>query len=249
MVDFINEVEEELRKDDYNNLLKKYGPLIAAIIAAIVIGTGYLEWREYSEDRAARATSASYTDAARLAGQGEVDKAVSQFTELASVAPQGYAGLSLMRAAIIELERGNRAQAVSLYDQAADKFEAPRHKQLAQLKAAYILAGDGAYQDVVGRVGPLTETGAPYEFLARELLGFAAAETGDAQQAREQFGYLNTVPGVPATIKERAKQSLTLMQDPAPTNTMASPDPVLASPDTMPDTDAQDIDEEETPNE
>ena len=39
MVDFINEVEEELRKDDYNRLLKKYGPLIGAVLSLIVAGT------------------------------------------------------------------------------------------------------------------------------------------------------------------------------------------------------------------
>ncbi len=211
MVDFINEVEEELRKDDYNKLLKRYGPYIAAGIAVIVAGTAFLEWREYSQDKAARATSASYVQAAELAAQGETDKAVVEFQQLAEIAPQGYAGLSLMRAAIAKQESGDRAAAVSLYDQAAGKFEAPRHKQLAQLKAAYILAGDGAYGDVMSRVGPLAEKDAPYEYLARELMGFAALQSGDESTAREQFAYLQNIPGVPESIKERATQSLSLM--------------------------------------
>jgi len=56
-----------------------------------------------------------------------------------------------------------------LLDQAATTFETQRHKQLAQIKAAYILANDGAYSDVINRIGPLMEKDAPYEFLAREL--------------------------------------------------------------------------------
>ena len=31
--------------------------------------------------------------------------------------------------------------------------------------------------------------------------------------AREQFGYLEFIPGVPASIRSRAKQNLSLMKD------------------------------------
>ena len=256
MVDFINEVEEELRKDDYNKLLKRYGPLIAAVIAAIVLGTAFLEWREYDADRQARATSASYTEAGRLASAGEADKAVAQYIALAEAAPQGYAGLSLMRAAVTKQESGDRANAVTLYDRAAEKFDAPRHKQLAQLKAAYILAGDGAYQDVMSRAEPLAAEGAPYEFLARELMGFAAQKAGNDAIAREQFGYLVNIPGVPATVKQRAEQSLSLMgaaktltsqTGPQEGNDIQAPEPITPE-DSAPD--SQELDSQEgAPNE
>ena len=58
---------------------------------------------------------------------------------------------------------------------------------------------------------PLAETEAPYEFLARELLGYAHAESGDQVSAREQFAYLTSIPGVPATVKQRAEQSMALI--------------------------------------
>ena len=212
MVDFINEVEEELRKDEYNRLLKRYGPLLVALIVAIVAGTGFLEYRKYAKDKAARATSASYVAASNKATEGEPEIALKEFLEIADKAPAGYAGLSLVRAATLKLETGDRAEAVRLLDQAAVTFEAPRHIQLAQIKAAYILAGDGAYSDVLSRTATLSAKDAPYEFLARELSGFAALQSGDEAKAREQYGYLESIPGVPATIKERAKQALSLMR-------------------------------------
>ncbi|MEP1229450.1 MAG: tetratricopeptide repeat protein [Litorimonas sp.] len=211
MVDFINEVEEELRKDDYNVLLKKYGPLIAGVIVLIVAGTGFLEWRKSADDRSARATSASFTQALKTAEDGDKATAVAQFIELSTVAPEGYAGLSLMQAAAIKLETGERGEAVRLFDEAAQVFTRPRHAHLARLKAAYILAGNGAYEDVQARLGPLIAKDAPYEFLARELLGFSAQQLGDEAGAREEFGYLETIPGVPPSIKERARQALSLM--------------------------------------
>ena len=224
MVDFINEVEEELRKDEYNRLLKRYGPLLIALIVAIVAGTGFLEYRKYAKDKAARATSASYVAASNKAIEGEPEIALKEFLEIADKAPAGYAGLSLVRAATLKLETGDRGEAVRLLDQAAVTFETPRHIQLAQIKAAYILAGDGAYSDVLSRTVTLSAKDAPYEYLARELSGFAALQSGDEAKAREQYGYLESIPGVPATIKERAKQALSLMRTSATLKAKAAPE-------------------------
>jgi hypothetical protein len=225
VVDFINEVEEELRKDEYNRLLRRYGPFIVAVIVAIVAVAGFLEFQKYSKDKAARATSASYVAASDAAVAGNADQAIAGFMEIADKAPPGYAGLSLMRAASLKLEAGDSAESIRLLDQAASTFETQRHAQLAKIKAAYILANEGAYSDVINRVGPLMEKDAPYEFLARELMGFAALKSGDDALAREQFGYLESIPGVPAPIKERAKQNLSLMRTAAGAAAVKAPEP------------------------
>jgi len=230
VVDFINEVEEELRKDEYNRLLKKFGPLLVAIVALIIGGTAYMEWQKSSEDKAARATSYAYVQAGKLASDGNNDQAIKEFLAISEKAPSGYAGLSLMRAAAISMREGERAEAVSFFDRAAQTFEKPRHKQLAQIKAAYILAGDGRYDDVRSRLGTLAQADQPYEFLARELLGFAAMQNGDMSAAREQFSYLSTIPGVTDTIASRAAQYLSLMEVDAAANAPAPVDTTDAAP-------------------
>lgn len=227
MVDFINEVEEELRKDEYNRLLRRYGPYIVAIIVAIVAATGFLEYQKYTQDQSARATSASYVDASDKAAAGDVEQSITEFMAIAEKAPAGYAGLSLVRAATLKLESGDSTEAVRLLDRAASTFETRRHAQLAQIKAAYILANEGAYSDVINRIGPLMEKDAPYEFLARELMGFAALKSGDETLAREQFGYLESIPGVPAPIKERAKQNLSLMRTASAAAAIQAPEPAM----------------------
>ncbi|MEP3655043.1 MAG: tetratricopeptide repeat protein [Litorimonas sp.] len=223
MVDFINEVEEELRKDDYNRLLKKYGPIIGVVLFLIVAGTGFIEYRKYADDKKAQAVSAVYTAADKQLDEGRTDEAVAAFADLGETGPEGYAGLSLMRAAAIRQNQGDVLGAVRYFDQAAEKFSTARHKQLAQLKAAYLLADQGAYSDVIGRTTTLAETEAPYEFLARELLGFAYAESGDESSAREQFAYLTSIPGVPASVKQRAEQSMALM---GTKKALAAPQPI-----------------------
>lgn len=227
MVDFINEVEEELRKDDYNRLLKKFGPAIGVVLFLIVAGAAFLEWREYSEGKTAQRVAAIYTAADTALEEGNLDDAVTQFVALGETGPEGYAGLSFMRAAAIRQGQDDIISAVRLFDQAAAKFDAPRHKQLAQLKAAYLLADHGAYSDVIARLDGLTEQDAPYEYLARELLGYAQQQSGNASAAREQFAFLTTIPGVPASVKERASQSMALMTANSAIN---APQPILPDP-------------------
>lgn len=221
MVDFINEVEEELRKDDYNRLLKKYGPLIGGILFLVVAGTAFLEWQEYAQDKAAQKIAAVYTAADKSLEDGNTDQAAAEFIALSETAPEGYAGLSLMRAAAIRQQEGDLTGAIVNFDQAAAKFSSSRHKQLAQLKAAYLLADQGAYSDVIARLGPLVEEDEPYVHLARELLGFAYQESGDLPSARQHFSYLTSIPGVPATVKQRAEQSMALMNAQASINAPA----------------------------
>jgi len=211
VVDFINEVEEELRKDDYNRLLKKYGPFIGVLLFLIVAGTAFLQWRGHANDKAARATAAIYTSADDELEAGSLDQAVEEFAVLGQTGPDGYAGLAFSRAAAIENDKGNPIGAVAYFDQSETIFDKARHKQLSELKAAYLLADQGAYSDVIARLDSLIVADSPYEYLARELLGYAHENSGNLSGAREQYAFLTSIPGVPETIKLRAEQSLLLM--------------------------------------
>lgn len=224
MVDFISEVEEELRKDDYNKFLRKYGPFIIGLLIALVLAVAYVEWRDYSTDRTARSASLSYLEADQLLQEERYDEARLAFLALADVAPDGYAGLSLMRAAIIAGDQGNDAEAIRLYDAASARFDLDRHSQLAQLKAAYIVANQGNWVDVEQRVSGLTATDAPYEYLARELLATALLNQGDVEAARAELAYLDTVPGVPQTISRRAQQALVLLNGSNRTDALPVPE-------------------------
>ena len=212
MVDFITEVQDELRKDDYNTWLRRFGPYLIGLVVAVLVIAGYLEWRKATDGAEARATSVQYTNAGRLAADGDVDGAVQAFASLADTAPDGYAGLALMRAAALETDRGNRSEAVRYLDAASGRFPLPRHADLASLKAAYALVADGRFADARARLAPIMAEGAPYEFLARELNAHAALASGDAEAARRDFTYLATIPGVTEGVQRRAEQSLGLLR-------------------------------------
>jgi len=211
LVDFINEVEEELRKDKYNQLLRKFGPYIVAVIIIVVAATGFYEYRNYKTAQTAKAASAAYESAGKIEKTGDIQGAIVKFTALAEIAPDGYAGLSLTRAAGLKVQLGDMNGAVVLFDRAVGKFNKPIHKDLAGLKAAYILLDLGRYDDVLVRAGTLAVDGAPYQDLAKELLAHAALQSGDMDTARTGFTYLSNAPGVASGVQSRAAQALALI--------------------------------------
>ena len=210
MVDFINEVEEELRKDQYNVLLRKWGPLIAAVAIGIVAVAGVYEYIKTSDARAAKNASISYVAASNTLESGDTAEALRQFKAIAGKAKPGYAGLALSQAAGIELENGRLDAAAALFDQASNAFETELHKQLAQYKAALILSGQGRHDDVLQRVEPLIAPGNPFSDLARELRGFTHFSSDDLKSARSDFLFLSTSPGTSEGIRMRAEQMLAL---------------------------------------
>ena len=224
MVDFINEVEEELRKDKYNQLLRKFGPYIVGAIIIIVAGTGFVEYRKYSKEKIAKAASASYMSASMLEQEGKLDEATNKFIALSELAPNGYAGLSLSRAAGIQLRLGEYNKAIALLDKASEHFETPLHKDLAQLKVLYILMDQGRYDDVIARAGNLMYDEGPYRDLAREIAAQASLQAGDEKLARKEFTYLANTPGVQRGVKARAGQALALLKAKTPEITDAKSD-------------------------
>ena len=229
MVDFISEVQEELRKDDYNRWLRRYGPYLVGLVVAVLAITAWLEWSEAREAASAREVSLAYTTASELA---ETDPAAAQaaFRELADRAPEGYAGLALMRAAALAVEAGEADTAVRDLDRAGATFALPRHAHLARLKAAYILAAEGRDAEAEARLASLAEKGAPYEFLARELGAYAALSQGDTARAREGFNYLATIPGVTPGVAARSEQTLSLLRAGETVEMPADPTSALPAP-------------------
>jgi len=207
------------------------------LIIAVVLVAAYFEFSKSRDSRTARSVSAAYVEAGEKASKGDIDEAVRHFVAIADKSPSGYSGLSYMQAASLKLDQNQPLERA---------FEKPRHADLAQLKAAYVLTGQGRYDDAALRLAPLAEKDAPYEYLSRELLALALKETGDIDGAKKEYSYLENIPGVPASIQERAKQAMTLIRVAEDTAAPVETKTELA---TTPDTDISPETGEETESE
>lgn len=204
MVDVFEEVEEQLRSERYKKLALTALPWIIAVSVAALLATvaywGYAEWR----DRGAAEASLRYGAALEAAAGGDFDKAYPMFGEVAGDSPKVYRAMALMQQAAIRLEQGRPAEAVKLYDAAAEQADEPLLGDMARLKSAFAVLDTAPYAELEKRLTPLTEEKRPYRLQAREALAFAKLLAGKTAEARGDFSLLIVSPDASKTMQDRA---------------------------------------------
>ena len=91
MSDIFREIEEEVRRERYAQLWKKYSDYVIAAIALVILAAaGFQLWRYY-EHKAQLKASQEYTAAQSLLEANRAEQAATAFAKLADSAPGGYA--------------------------------------------------------------------------------------------------------------------------------------------------------------
>jgi hypothetical protein len=183
VVDIFDEVEEELRAERAQQLLKRYGGLIVAAVVAIVgAAAGWQAWRWY-EARQDQVAALEYLSAmnvadATAAGSSDASRSASiaGFAALAARAPQGYATLALLREAALKADAGDLAGAAALWDRVAgDPSVDPLLRDLGSLLWAQHELDTGDPSMLEARLKALTSPDNPWRALAQEQLALLQA--------------------------------------------------------------------------
>ncbi|TKT81092.1 tetratricopeptide repeat protein [Aquamicrobium sp. LC103] len=202
---FIREVNQELRQDQAKALWRRYGPIaIAAAVLIILLTCAYVGFRYWNEVRANRSGDA-YTQALALASDGKTDEALAALKELEQSGYGAYPVLARMRSATLAAQSGDAAGAVSTFDAVAADGSVPMSiRDMARLRAAFLLVDHGSYADVSSRVETLTADTNPLRHSAREALGLAAWKEGRATDALALFDQITDDQTAPANTRQRA---------------------------------------------
>jgi hypothetical protein len=211
MADIFEEVEEGLRRDRYVTLFRKYGPVGAAVVAAVILGVAGREVWTAMQERASTRSSDAFAAAEAAFEAGDLDAAMTQFAALAEQGSGAYPVLAKMQEAASAVAAGSDEEAAQLYEDAAARTRDPLLGHLASLKAAYLVADRLDIATLEARLAPLMEPNAPYEVMARELLGSAALAAGDYAKAREAYTYLTVSLAAPGGVQRRAAEALAVI--------------------------------------
>jgi len=209
VADIFQEVNEEVRRDRAVELWKKYGTYVAGAALAIVLATaGWVGWKEY-QVRQQRADGARFAAALELVRQGQTEEGSAALDRLAAEAGAGYRTLARFQLAAARAAAGDKAGAVSAYDEIiADGGADPALRDLATLLAALIEI-DSAPADVVERrLAGLADGFGPWRPFARELQAAAMLGAGDREGARKVFAELTDDATAPAGVRARAAEML-----------------------------------------
>lgn len=219
MVDVFEEVEEEIRNDEYNKMLRKWGPLaLGAALIVIVLAAAYQIWS--SMDASAKQVSADQFMSAQTEYEaGNLALAGAGFETLAATQSAGYETLALLQRAAIALDEGDNEAAGGYFDRAAASASDPVISDMAKLKAVWARWEVLSFSDVEIRLSALTDNGAPYRYLARETIAAAALRAGNYEQARRAYQGLTIQTldyDIPQYVVARANEALAILEQVAP---------------------------------
>lgn len=203
MPDIVDEINEDLRREQARKVWEKYGSWIIALALVIVLGVG--GWRAYDYWRARQAAQmgARFETAVALADEGKHAEAEAAFAGIVRDAPGGYDILARLRVAE-EKAALDRAEGVKAFDAiAADTTLSRLHRDLAATRAALLLVDTAPYDEMVERMRPLTEEGRPFRHTARELLAFSAWRVKNETAARQWIDTILSDAGSPAGLRTR----------------------------------------------
>ena len=210
---FIREVNEELRSEQVRAVWRRFGPILIGGAVAVVIGTAGFVGYEYWRESKAAVSGDQFLAALDLAGENKTDEALNALKTLETEGAGSYPLLAQLRSATLLEQKKDMAGAVSAFDAVAADSKAPvALRDVAKLRAAYILVDTGSYEDVAKRAETLSADGNPMRGSAREVLGLAAYKAGRADDARKLFQQNADDATIPANLRQRANTMLDLMR-------------------------------------
>jgi hypothetical protein len=227
--DIFREVEEEVRRERFEQIWKQYGDYIIALFSLLIIAiAGYELWQRYEANQRLKA-SETLIAAQQLADTGDFTRATPAFTVVAQDAPGGYAKMARLSQAGALLAAGRRGEAVLVY-KAVAADDSGVIGNVALLRAAWVLADSAPRREVETLLAPLTDATNPWRHAVREILAYADFHAGQFKQAQSEFQALADDKDAPDTMRRRVAAMAVFLKEGGATNFGTVPKPVTPPP-------------------
>lgn len=209
---FIDEVNEELKRDRLFAALKKYGWIAIVLVLG---GVGWASWNEWNKARETAAAQA-FGDAIVAAVQPtDEDARRNALAALAEDTEQGAArqGIVQLLIAAEALGAGNRAEALAAFEAVEGNSALPAsYRQLATLKrVAAATEDDIPLAERQALIAPLAAPGMTFRPLALEQQALLQLESGDRDGAVAALRALLSEPELTEALRSRVRQVIVIL--------------------------------------
>lgn len=207
---FIEEVNDEVRRDRLFALLRRYGWIAVVAVVLIVGGAAWNEWQKAQ----ARAEAEAFGDAILAALDADDSEArIAGLEAVAAATPEQQALLAFLTASEAAAGAEDPARAA---DALADTPATGIYADIARFKRLLLETGRMAPADRRAALLELAVPGNPLRLLAEEQIALTHVAEGDSAQA---IGVLRTILGdaeVTEGLRQRASQLMVALGgDPA----------------------------------
>ncbi|HUE45420.1 MAG TPA: tetratricopeptide repeat protein [Aestuariivirgaceae bacterium] len=206
------EVDEEFRRDQALKLWQRYGNYVVGVALAVVLLVAAIKgWQYWQTYRAESAGAAYHLGLAHLEGD-RTDEAQAILAELADDGQKGYSTLARLHLAGILADRGEVAEAVAAYDAVADSSAAREFRDLATIRAGYLLAGTESPEILKQRLAVLERPDSSWRNAVREILASAHYRSGNFVEADRLMNEILVDPEAPQAMRQRAQMMVQLLE-------------------------------------
>jgi hypothetical protein len=203
--ELFDEVDEEVRREQFKKLWDKYSLYFIALMVLIVAAVGGWRGYQYLEAKKAAEAGAIFEKAVELSEQGKHAEAETAFADLAAKAPSGYRTLARLRAAAEASARDPKAAAKMYDDIAADSGVGSEWRDLAKIRAAGLLVDSASYADIQQRLETSATPKSTFRHSAREMLALSAWRNNDMTAARKWVDAIAEDGETPPGLRSRAE--------------------------------------------
>ena len=205
----LREIDEDIRRERYARLWKRFGNYIVAAVVAVLLGIGGYQFWQHRVEAQREEASARLSSATALIA---TDRAAAEqnLASLASDGPAGIAVLAALRQAALLADGGDGQAARAVYQQVQRSASDPLYRDLAVLREGMVALGKENVpidaDALIEKLKPLTADSSPWRFSARELTALLASRSGQVTEARNLLETLSADPLAPPDVRERAQQ-------------------------------------------
>jgi hypothetical protein len=211
MVDFIDEVNEDLRQERFTRFWQKVGVYVVAASVLIVVATvASVLWQNYRDKRQSQAAEV-FLSADKAAKAQKYDEAAKTYAEVATLDAQGFSELAKMREAYVLTKANKKDSALTVYKDVAETRGGDKAvRSLARSYAAMLMMETNApAEEITDTLQPLAkDTANPFSAFAREHMAYIALEKGDSAEAHRMLTELSNDAEAPASLRRRTQAQL-----------------------------------------
>ena len=204
---FVREVDENLRRDQMQDLVKKnVNWIVAALVLFLAASGGYIYWQNYQEKKNGEAVeqlAQVFTDISK----GQMQTAPARLDKLSDARSKAVRAAAGFGRAAIALEQSDPKLALAKFKAMAADTSLPQpFRDLALIRQTALEFDSIKPAEVIARMEPLAKPGAPWFGSAGELKGMAQIKLGKTAEAGRTFAAIARDENAPDTTRGRAIQ-------------------------------------------
>jgi hypothetical protein len=204
---FLREVDENLRRDRFEQFFKTYGAWLIVALVLFLAACGAYIW--YQQHRAQR----SEGEVEQLAqiykdiGVGNTGKVPQQLDQLSNAGSKAVRASALFTRAAFALQQNDVKLATDTYKKIATDSSLPQaYRDAALIRETALEFDQMQPQDVISRLQPLAKPGNAWFGSAAEMTALALIKQGKNREAGQLFATIGKDKDAPDSLRARAIQ-------------------------------------------